>query len=162
MLHTYFLNDFEMVPVAPIITGIAFVFTFHMRCISIVRSSYFRIFSASFLITFCPPKLQHLLTYYYYYYYTDFLFLIHPRHVSNSTDFLSLPPGGSNQSPYHAGEERIIFWPKLTRPSGDQNRRPRNHRGNSVYLYPGSYQYLSTPNRQELLKSGPIPCTKQL
>jgi len=29
----YFLNDFEMVPVAPIITGITLVFTFHMRCI---------------------------------------------------------------------------------------------------------------------------------
>jgi hypothetical protein len=26
MLLTYFLNDFEMVPVAPIITGITFVF----------------------------------------------------------------------------------------------------------------------------------------
>ena len=51
VLLTYFLNDFEIVPVAPIITGIAFVFTFHMRCISIVRSLYFRIFSASFLIT---------------------------------------------------------------------------------------------------------------
>ena len=47
MLLTYFLNDFEIVPVAPIITGIAFVFTFHMRCISIVRSLYFRIFSVS-------------------------------------------------------------------------------------------------------------------
>ena len=34
MLLTYFLNVFEIVPVAPIIT----VFTFHMRCISIVRS----------------------------------------------------------------------------------------------------------------------------
>jgi hypothetical protein len=38
MLLTYFLNDFEMVPVAPVITGIIFVFTFYMRCISIVRS----------------------------------------------------------------------------------------------------------------------------
>ena len=37
MLLTYFLNDFEIVPVAPIITGITFVFTFHMSCISIVR-----------------------------------------------------------------------------------------------------------------------------
>jgi len=37
-----------MVPVAPIITGIPFVFTFYMRCISIVWSLYFRIFSASF------------------------------------------------------------------------------------------------------------------
>ena len=37
MLLTYFVNDFETVPVAPIITGITFVFTFHVRCISIVR-----------------------------------------------------------------------------------------------------------------------------
>jgi len=41
MLLTYFLNDFYIVPVVPIITGIIFVFTFHMRCISIVRSLYF-------------------------------------------------------------------------------------------------------------------------
>ena len=38
MLLTYFLNDFETVPVAPIITAITFVFTFHMSCISVVRS----------------------------------------------------------------------------------------------------------------------------
>ena len=31
MLLTYFLNDFEIVPVAPFVTGITFVFTFHMR-----------------------------------------------------------------------------------------------------------------------------------
>ena len=36
MLFTYFLNDFEIVPGAPIITGITFVFTFHMRRISII------------------------------------------------------------------------------------------------------------------------------
>ena len=40
MLLTYFLNDFEIVLVAPIITGITFVFTFHTRCISTVRSLY--------------------------------------------------------------------------------------------------------------------------
>jgi hypothetical protein len=40
MVLTYFLNDFEMVPVAQFITGITLVFTFHMRCISIVRSLY--------------------------------------------------------------------------------------------------------------------------
>ena len=51
MLLMYILNDFEMVPVVPIITGITLVFTFHMRCISIVRSLYFKIFWASFLIT---------------------------------------------------------------------------------------------------------------
>jgi len=43
----------------PVIT---FVFTFHMRCISIVRPLYFRSFSASFLITYLSLKL-HLLTY---------------------------------------------------------------------------------------------------
>jgi len=57
MLLTYFLNDFEIVPVTPIITGITFVVTFHMRCISIVRYLYFRIFSASFLIKFLSPKI---------------------------------------------------------------------------------------------------------
>ena len=35
MLLMYFLNVFEIVPVAPIITGITCVFTFHMRCISV-------------------------------------------------------------------------------------------------------------------------------
>ena len=40
MLLTYFLNVFEIVPVAPIITGITFVSTFHTRCISIVKSLY--------------------------------------------------------------------------------------------------------------------------
>jgi len=33
----YFLNDFEMVPVAPKITGITFVFTFPIHCISTVK-----------------------------------------------------------------------------------------------------------------------------
>ena len=69
MLLTYFLNVFEIVPVAPIFTGIAFVSTFYMRCVSIVRSLYFRIFSASFLITFLSPEIAN---YYYYYYYYKF------------------------------------------------------------------------------------------
>ena len=57
MLLTYFLIDFETVPVVPVITGVTFVFTFHMRCISIVGSLYFRIFSASFLIPFVSPEI---------------------------------------------------------------------------------------------------------
>ena len=69
MLLTCFLNDFEIVPVAPIITVITSVFTFHMRCISVVRSLYFRIFSASFLITFLSPELQRLLTYMFPFHY---------------------------------------------------------------------------------------------
>ena len=92
-LLTYFLNNFQIVSVDPI-TRITFSFTFHKRCISIVRSLYFRIFSASFLITFLSPEtatsinihvpislsrimsglllgivLQFVRVYYYYYYY---------------------------------------------------------------------------------------------
>ena len=58
-LLKYFLNDFEIDPVAPIITGVTIVFTFHIRCISIVRSLHFRIFSASFLITFLTPEIAN-------------------------------------------------------------------------------------------------------
>jgi hypothetical protein len=36
----YFLNDFEMVSVVPVFNGIAFIFTFHIPCIFIVRSVY--------------------------------------------------------------------------------------------------------------------------
>jgi len=61
MLLTYFLNDFEMVPVTPIITGITFVFRFHMRCISIVRSFYFRIFLAYFFNHISIPWLHFCL-----------------------------------------------------------------------------------------------------
>ena len=69
MLLTYFLNGFEIVPVAPSIAGITFVFTFHMRCISIVSALYFKIFSASFLITFLSSEIATSYYYYYYYYY---------------------------------------------------------------------------------------------
>ena len=51
------MNDFALIPVAPIITGITFVFTFQINCISIVGFLYFRIFSASFLITFLSPEI---------------------------------------------------------------------------------------------------------
>ena len=53
----YFLGNFEMVPVAPAITGIPFAFTFHMRWTSIISSLYFKIFSASFLSTFQSPGI---------------------------------------------------------------------------------------------------------
>jgi len=55
MLIGYFLSDFQMVPAVPVVTGITCAFTFYMRCIPIVRSSYFRIFSAPFLIIFLSP-----------------------------------------------------------------------------------------------------------
>ena len=52
MLLRYCPSDFEMVPVAPVITGITFAFTFHRRWISFIRSLYSKIFSASIFITF--------------------------------------------------------------------------------------------------------------
>ena len=61
MLLTYFLNDFEIVPVAPIITGITFVFTFPLRCISIVRSSYFRIIIIIIIIIIIKMDLWEML-----------------------------------------------------------------------------------------------------
>jgi len=88
MLLTYFLNDFEIIPVAPIITGITFVFTFHMRCISIVRSSYFRIFSEYYY--------YYYYSYYYYYYYIS----INVSHlIKNSIFFVSLYFINSNMLP---------------------------------------------------------------
>jgi hypothetical protein len=39
-LLMYFLNDFEIVLAAYIVTGVTFVFTFHMSCVSVVRSFF--------------------------------------------------------------------------------------------------------------------------
>jgi len=55
MLLKHFLNDFDVVPVAPVVTGVTFVFTFYMHCISFVWFLYLKIFSDYY--------------YYYYYYY---------------------------------------------------------------------------------------------
>jgi len=46
-----------MIPVASFITGITFTFSFHMRCIYILRSLCFEIFSAYFLIIFLSPGI---------------------------------------------------------------------------------------------------------
>ena len=53
VLLRYFLNDSVMVPIVS--------FMFHMRSISVVRSSYFKIISGSFLI-FLSSKIASLLT----------------------------------------------------------------------------------------------------
>ena len=51
-----FQTIFQLVPVAPVITGMAFVFIFHMFCVSLVRPLCLRIFSSSFIITFLSPE----------------------------------------------------------------------------------------------------------
>jgi hypothetical protein len=56
-LLRYFVNDFEMVPVAPVITGITYVFTLRIYCISIERLLDFKIISASFLTTFLSREI---------------------------------------------------------------------------------------------------------
>jgi len=44
MLLTYFLSDFEIVPVSLKFTGQNFVRPFYVRCISVPQSMYFKIF----------------------------------------------------------------------------------------------------------------------
>jgi hypothetical protein len=51
MALTYFLNNFKMDPVAPINTGITLEFTFHIRCISIVRYFYYYYYITSVGLT---------------------------------------------------------------------------------------------------------------
>jgi hypothetical protein len=63
MVLMYFINDFEMVWVTPVITGITLVFTFHIHCISIVRSLYFKISQLLFESHFCLLRLLHLSAY---------------------------------------------------------------------------------------------------
>ena len=57
MLLRYRLSDYEMVPFAPVTTGITFAFTFHMRWYSVMGSLCFTTFSASFLNTFLSPEI---------------------------------------------------------------------------------------------------------
>jgi len=56
MLRKYFLNHFSDGFSCPYITGMAFVFIFHVFCVFIVRSLCFRIFLFSFFITFLSPE----------------------------------------------------------------------------------------------------------
>jgi len=55
VLLRYCLTDFEKVPAAHFIYGISSVGTFHIHCISVTRSLYFRAFLASILTTFLSP-----------------------------------------------------------------------------------------------------------
>ena len=58
MLIRYCLSDSEMLAVVFVnTTGITFAFTFHMCWIYIMRSLYFKIFSAAFLKTYLSPEI---------------------------------------------------------------------------------------------------------
>ena len=77
MLLRYVLNDSEMFPVAPIITGNTSVPHSTLSCISIARSFYCRILYASFLSHVCLPKLQRLLTCMFFFYYHGLCCLVY-------------------------------------------------------------------------------------
>ena len=98
---TYFLNDFEIVPVAPINTGIAFVFALHLPCISIVRSLFFIIFQASFLITFLSPEIATSINIHVPFSLsriTMFIIIISSSSSSSSSNRSSNTRSGSNTS----------------------------------------------------------------
>ena len=64
MFLTYCLSDFEIVPVAPIITDITLVFTFHMRCISVVRYLFFKLLLLfNFLLKLTLPEYYSIQMY---------------------------------------------------------------------------------------------------
>jgi hypothetical protein len=81
MVLTYFLNDFEIVPVAPIITGITLVITFHICCISIVRSLYFQNLLSFFLnhipVSWNCDIYQHTCSLFIIAYYNVLLLLLY-------------------------------------------------------------------------------------
>jgi len=53
MSFKYFLNDLEMVPVPPIITGITLAFTFHTSCIIIIIIIIIAIIIIIIIIIYC-------------------------------------------------------------------------------------------------------------
>ena len=72
----------EMILVGHIITGIIFlffVFTFHVRCMSVVKYEYLysRILPSSFLMTFLSPELQLHLTYVFLFHYPGLCCSVH-------------------------------------------------------------------------------------
>jgi hypothetical protein len=58
MLLRYFLDDFEMVAFAPVVTGTSAVFTFHMRRVSIYFTLDFKPFRTLLLLLLLLPSLS--------------------------------------------------------------------------------------------------------
>lgn len=58
----YFQNDYEMVPLAPVIAATTFVFIFARRCVSVLRFPYCKTFSAPVLNKFLVSEVANLLT----------------------------------------------------------------------------------------------------
>jgi hypothetical protein len=72
MLLRYCLSDYVMVSVAPVITGITSAFTVHMRRIYIMRSLYFKNFSAYLSIKFLSPGIATSFNVHAPFFYHDY------------------------------------------------------------------------------------------
>ena len=83
MLLRYFLSGSQMVPVAPVITGITSgCCNFHIHCISVASAVYFRIFLTSFLITFITILLLLLLLYFIAFMQGIYNYIPETNHIS--------------------------------------------------------------------------------
>jgi hypothetical protein len=98
-LLRYFRNKFEMLLVVPVVTGITFVFTFHIRCIFLIRTSYSQIFRLFFDHVLVSFQSQYLLTDMLLSYYTD-CDILFVREVSISF-YLSIPYNNNNNNNHH-------------------------------------------------------------
>jgi len=56
------MNDFELIPITPFITGVPFSFRLHMHCITTLRNKHYRILSNPFLITFLSNEIAASFT----------------------------------------------------------------------------------------------------
>ena len=92
-----------MVPIAPIMTGIALVLTFHIRRIAIVKSLYFRISRRLSWPQFCLLKLQHILTYTVIFHSHEIFLVSNFRHVLTVVCFFCVIPRRLNFICRHFG-----------------------------------------------------------
>jgi len=56
------MNDFELIPITPIITSVTFSFTFHMHCITTLRNKHYRNLSNPLLIIFLSNEIATSFT----------------------------------------------------------------------------------------------------
>jgi hypothetical protein len=76
-LLRYFLNEFKIFSVALITAGIIFVFIFHLLCIFIIRSFYFKNFSAFCCSLWDLMKLPCLLSDMFLFHYRDLWYQVY-------------------------------------------------------------------------------------
>jgi hypothetical protein len=71
MLLRYCLHDFEMISVSPVIAGVTSVFTFHMRCVAVVK------------VFISIPRVSSVKTQFIYCQSSDMFFDLRSHHQAN-------------------------------------------------------------------------------